>query len=166
MCSKLSIFLGMLLTSILVAVEPSPIKHRFIAIESHSAERLHFIDESKDSDNWTFALSSRARDIQLIGKGCLMVSTVVGYDEINLTTRQRVKTVKGYQNIESARRLVDGRTILSSRKEIIELDGKDAVLRRIKHDAGFTDGLLIRQTPISPPSGPATGSCSGLHIEF
>jgi hypothetical protein len=125
------------------------VKHRFLAVDE-SRQQLVYVDQLDSSKDWTLKLPIKHRDIQLVGNNILLLSSVEGFHEYDLTDRRMVKEVKDYPGTVSARRLPDGRTILVCNAPGVTLfelapDGK--VLRKSNFDVPTT--RVVRLTPQS-----------------
>lgn len=134
------------LTSLAAGVPSREIRHRFLAIDE-SRSQLHHIDERDPSGDWTLKLPGKHRDLQLVGRNRLLMSWPEGYREVDLGLRKIVKEVKGYQGASTARRLPDGRTVLSCNVQgvtVYELGADDQVLRKVNFQTGAT--RVIRRT--------------------
>ena len=123
------------------------VKHRFLAVDE-SREQLVHVDQVDSSKDWTLKLPIKHRDIQLVGDNVLLLSSLEGFHEYDLTDRRMVKEVKGYPGTVSARRLPDGRTILVCNAPGVTLfelapDGK--VLRKSNFEVPTT--RVVRMTP-------------------
>lgn len=129
------------------------IRHRFLCIDNTSGKnQLIHINQHDPEANWTAPLpGSPARDIQLIGNGRVLVSIASGCREYDLETGGKLWEVTGFSNINTARRLQDGSTLLgaNSRNGItlytVDHSGNE-LSRRILHPE--TSALrLLRLTP-------------------
>ena len=123
------------------------VKHRFLAVDE-SRQQLVYVDQFDSSKDWILKLPIKHRDIQLVGDDVLLLSSLEGFHEYDLTDRRMVKEVKDYPGTVSARRLPDGRTILVCNAPGVTLfelapDGK--VLRKSKFDVPTT--RVVRMTP-------------------
>ncbi len=126
------------------------IQHRFI-VKDESRAQLHYVDQADPANDWTISLPKGCRDIQQINGNRLLVSHPAGHLEFDLATRQQLKQIvvkKGAQ-IESARRLANGHTILAGRSGCItfyELDENDRTVR----SKSFEQYKNIRLFRLSP----------------
>jgi len=143
----IKLFAATLLSLTVASAEPSPIKHRFLAMDESRAQ-LVYTDQSDPAKNWAISFPSRYRDVQLIGDNKVLISTDNGYREYSLATRQVTKEVKGYTGITFARRRADGATVLGGNSNgvtIYELGADDKLLRQASFKFGGT--RLGRLTP-------------------
>ncbi|MCK5834186.1 MAG: hypothetical protein KAG98_00460 [Lentisphaeria bacterium] len=124
------------------------IKHRFVAVDN-GKNKLFFVDESKPSGNWSVAVPSGTRDLQVISKDRILVSHGNGAAEFRLSDGQKIKTITDkYRGIQSARRLADGSTLLASISgEIYKLDQAGKETSRFKIKLKHLDIRLVRVTP-------------------
>ena len=99
---------------------------------------------------WGYLHSSKKmRDMQIIDGDKVLVSISTGYIEIDLATGKEHFKNKDYKNIESARRLANGNTILSGNDDgifIYELSPNHEVLRQV-HFPNLGPVRLLRSTP-------------------
>ena len=123
------------------------IKHRFLAVDE-SRDLLLYVDQTDASKDWDLKLPAKHRDIQLIGKNRVMLSSPDGYREFDLADRKMVKAVKGYAGAMSARRLANGNTILARNFEgvtVHELGADDKEIRKVNFK-----GYATRVVRLSP----------------
>ena len=151
MNSKLAtIALAALATFVAGSGDPSKaaeVKHRFLAVDE-SRHQLVCVDQFDSSKDWTLKLPGKHRDIQLVGNNIVLLSSLEGFHEYDLTDRRMVKEVTGYPGTVSTRRLPDGRTLLVCNAPGVTLfelapDGK--VLRKSTFDVRTT--RVVRMTP-------------------
>ena len=122
------LIVGLLLLVAAVAVAAGEIKHTFVATDE-SGRQLLYVDETNPANDWTVPLPGN-RDIQLSGKGTVLVSVPVGYREYALKTGELLKEIKVGQGIQTLVRVDSGHTFLASKTAVIELDENDAVVGR------------------------------------
>ena len=123
------------------------IRHRFIGVDE-SRSQLLYVDQTDAARNWTLQLPNRYRDYQLIGANRILLSTGFGYREYDLATRQLVKEVKGYHDIQFARRRANGTTVMGGNENgvtLYELGPDDKVRRKVS--GKFANVRLGRLTP-------------------
>lgn len=140
-------FLFVILLFAALPARADEIRHRFLALDESRAQLLH-VDQADPSKDWTLKLPGRYRDMQLVGRDCVMLSTGDGYREYRLSDRAVVKEVKGFPGVNSARRLKDGRTILGCASQgvtVHELSPDDKPLRKATFKAPTL--RLLRLTP-------------------
>ncbi len=127
--------------------QAAEIRHRFLAVDE-SRGQLHYVDENDSSKDWTFKLAVKHRDLQLVGGNRLLLSTPEGYREYDLADRRMVREVTGYPGGMSARRLLDGKTVLACNAQgvtIYEFDAADQLSRKANFPIAST--RVIRLTP-------------------
>lgn len=115
------------------------IRHIFVATDE-SREQLLYVDEFNPENDWTVQIGPN-RDLQVEGDR-IVISTPMGYAEYHLKTGQRIKEVQIQKGIRSVRRKPNGHTVLASKDEIIELNTKDTVEKRIQINMGKAFRLL------------------------
>jgi hypothetical protein len=143
-----------------VQLRAAEIRHRFLAVDE-SRGQLLYVDEADASKGWTLKLSVKHRDLQLVGRNRVLLSTPDGYREYDLADRRLVKEVKGYAGGMSARRLQDGRTILACNTQGVtfyEFDRGDQLLRQ----ANFP-GISTRVVRLTPQGTLLFGSGSQVY---
>lgn len=103
---------GFLFLLALCQLAPAAIQHEFIASDE-SGKQLIYVNE-KTGKRWAKPVPRYARDLQLIGDGKLLHTTLTGFREYNIADGKitREVTVPGAKRIYSGFRLVDGRTLL------------------------------------------------------
>ena len=123
-----------------------PIRHAFLAVDE-SRHQVIYVNQFDPSKDW--AIPGPFRDIQLIGGNKLLVSAGDGYREYDMATRNLVKEVKGFQGVESVRRLPDGRTLLACNQDGVTIRELDREGKEIRHASFKTGGQtrLMRLTP-------------------
>ena len=104
--------LPFLLSALSLPAAAEEIRHRFLA-KDESRAQVHYVDQVEPAKDWTIKLPAKGRDLQLIGRGRLLVSMPDGYREYQLADQKLVRELHGFRGTESARRLPDGRTILA-----------------------------------------------------
>ena len=89
-------------------------KHRLLAIDNHW-NRLLYLDQCRPGKSWTIAIPGGSRDLQLVGDGKVLASHGNGAAEYDLATGRRLKwIVERYSQINTARRLANGNTLLGA----------------------------------------------------
>lgn len=87
-----------------------PSGHRFLAIDN-GMNRLLLVDE-RGGQGWTVDIPGGSRDLQLVADTHVLVSHGDGAAEYALTDGSRGWSVTGYSEIQTARRLPGGETLL------------------------------------------------------
>lgn len=127
------------------------IRHNFIAVDE-GLQNILRIDQFEHGHDWMAPVRhARPRDLQLIGSGRLLVSHEKGYEEIDLSTGRLDLDAIKYANVSSARRLVNGNTLvvysLEGRKMgvcVAELNRQLHELRAVTYPGDYV--RLMRQT--------------------
>jgi len=119
----------------IVALTASALEHRFICVDN-GANRLIHVDQLQQGRGWSVELPGGSRDIQLVGSDTILVSHGNGAGLYSLTDGKLLKLITdSYKNINSARHLEDGGTLLVSRTgDVYQLDqsGKEERSFKIK----------------------------------
>ena len=129
----------------------APIKHDFIAIDEGLGNLLR-VDENDPARNWRVPIGhSRPRDLQLIGRGRLLLSHERGYCEYELATGRRLYDLATFSNVSSARRLASGDTLIAYAVEkppagvfVVELDARSRVVGQVVYPGNYV--RLMRAT--------------------
>lgn len=129
------------------------IPHRYLLCDEGNAN-LHLVESEKSPPGWTVALEGNGRDMQLIGNNRVLISTPAGgYYEIDLAKGARVKQVKTFGAVQTARRLSNGHTLLAGDNlqgtqgiTVLELDPQDRLVRKTAFP-GLATMRLLRLTP-------------------
>ena len=117
----------------------TPIKHEFIAIDEGLVSLLH-VDENDPKKDWIVPIPHRMpRDLQLVGRGRVLVGHDAGYSEFEISTGKRVSDVARYKGVTSVRRIIGGNTLLAG----VNLDGSKGVVLLEVDDAGTTQRKTI-----------------------
>ena len=124
---------------------------RQLLLRDEGLSQLSYVDVSHPENNWYVPLPA-GRDLQLVGKGRVLVGTGDGYEEHDLKTGEKVGELTTFKGTVAARRLRNGNTLLtqlnSQGKEgivLLEVDEKGAVKKTINYP-GFDYVRLVRQT--------------------
>ncbi len=127
------------------AEETTPIRHRFLCVDN-AANRLVCVDEAAPSRGWSVAIPPGSRDLQRLGDQAVLVSHGNGAAEYELANgAKRAWVVDRYRDIQSARRLADGKTLLASvRGELFELDKDGREVGRVRIDQPGLNMRLMR----------------------
>lgn len=143
---KKSLFIILSILSTFVFSEQ--VKHRFICIDNGGNQLVH-VNQFDKTKNWKTKLPAGSRDLQILGNNKILVSHGDGAAEYSLTDGKLLKVIaKGIKQIQSARRLKDGKTVtLSISGEITEFDQNNNFLRKFKIDQKGLDLRLLRTTP-------------------
>jgi hypothetical protein len=144
---------ALLLLMGLVGLVHGQIPHRYLICDEGNAN-LHLVEPDKSSPGWTVSLEGNGRDMQLIGNNRVLISTPSGgYYEIDLAKGARMKQVKNFGAVQSARRLPNGHTLLAGDNlqgtqgvTVLELDPQDRLVRKSVFPA-LSAMRLLRLTP-------------------
>lgn len=109
-----------LMPLVLLALLPRPatcadeIRHRFICVDNHGkVNRLIHVDQSEASRNWVAPIPGpRSRGIQILGSDRVLVSHFTDAAEYSLADGKKGWSIEGYTNVQTARRLSNGHTVL------------------------------------------------------
>ena len=112
------------------------VKHRFLVVDN-SAHRLIYVDQHDPGKGWSVKIPApRSRDLQLVGDGKVLASHPNGAAEYDLVTGRKGWAVTTYKDVNTARRLPNGNTLLGANAKggitVYEVDrsGKE-VSRRV-----------------------------------
>lgn len=127
------------------------IRHEFIAIDEGLGTLLH-VDERDGRRNWVVPLGQpQARDMQLIGRGRVLIGHHHGYTELDIATGRPEKVVTSFNGVTSVRRLPNGHTRLAGVNllgatgvVLAELDSDDRVVAQRVLEGDYV--RLIRET--------------------
>ena len=127
------------------------VTHEFLAIDEGLAQLLH-IDERDPAKNWIVPTGHpQARDLQLVGRGRVLVGHDAGYTEFEIATGKVAKVFSGLKGVTSARRLPGDHTLvagasLTGEKGIVvlELDATDRAIRKTIFPGTYV--RLLRET--------------------
>ncbi|MHC5067751.1 MAG: 2-keto-4-pentenoate hydratase [Planctomycetota bacterium] len=128
-------------------------RHRFIVADNAKASNgVVLVDQFAPERGWRTNFPADqgykpVRDLQLIGEHHILVSTNKGYAELDVADGSIHKQCDHWSGISSARRLPNGHTLLllHREREVIELNGNDVEINRIKLAKGGR--RLLRQGP-------------------
>lgn len=134
-----------------MSLPPSSIRHEFLAIDEGLVQLLH-VDEADPSKDWIVPIGHpQARDMQLIGKGRVLIGHHHGWSEFEIATGRVLSEFTGYEGVTAVRRQPDGHTILAgvdiagvTGVVILELDKTNSEIRRAIYPGDYV--RLIRQT--------------------
>ena len=105
------------------ALGAAEIRHRWVCVDN-SVNRLIHVDQRAPERNWSMPIPAGSRDLQRLGDSVLLVSHGNGAAEYDLDGGKRLAyCVDRYKDIQTARRLEDGHTLLASvTGDLYELD--------------------------------------------
>src|SRR5580658_5079985 len=118
----------------IASVRADALRHDFIAVDEGLQQILR-VDQLEPGHDWIVPVGhARPRDLQLIGRGLLLLSHEKGYEEIDLATGHIVLDVASYSNVSSARRLENGDTLIAYAVEGKPMGVFVAELNRQQHE--------------------------------
>ncbi|GAB3986178.1 hypothetical protein GCM10028807_03030 [Spirosoma daeguense] len=125
--------------------------NRQMLLRDEGLSKLNFVDVAHPERNYYVSVPA-GRDMQLIGKGQVMLGTGKGYEIRDIKTGAKVSEVTTFDGTIAARRLRNGNTMLvglnwQDKKGIVllELDQNQNVQRTINYP-DFNYARLIRET--------------------
>ena len=135
-----------------VVVRGAPLQHEFIAIDEGLGTLLH-VDERNPAKDWRVPVGHpQPRDLQLVGRGRILVGHDAGFTEFDLASGKIAHEVATYKGVTSARRLANGHTVLigvnlggASGVVLLELDAKENVFHKTVVPGNYV--RLARETP-------------------
>jgi len=144
MTQRLKPAIAILLGTLVATCFTQPIKHKFLYVDAARCS-LYCVDQNNPSAFWAAGgFTTNGHDIQLVGSNRVMASNQTAYFEFNIATGEKVVTVRNVNitNIQSARRLPDGRTILwCADKKFHYIDSTGTILKTVQINDG---GSYIR----------------------
>jgi len=104
-------------------------QHRLL-LRDEGISKLSYVDLDKPEKNWYVSVPA-GRDIQLVGKGRVLIGTGTGYEERLIATGEKVAEITSFNGTIAARRLKNGNTLLAGlnwldKKGIVLLETDDA----------------------------------------
>jgi len=125
--------------------------HQRLLLRDEGISQLAYIDLKNPAANWYTPIPT-GRDIQLVGKGLILVGTGNGYEEYELATGKKVFELNSYPGTLAARRLRNGNTLLTGvnwqQKQgivLVEVNAAGTVQQLINYP-GFDYVRLVRET--------------------
>ncbi len=124
------------------------VKHRFICVDNGRNQLIH-VNQFNPARNWKVKVPAGTRDLQLLGNGKVLVSHGNGASIYKLTDGSRTNwTISGHRGIQSARRLIDGNTVLLSISgDIFEYNPDAKLIKQFKIEKKDLDLRLLRVMP-------------------
>ena len=126
--------------------------NRQLLLRDEGLSKLSYVDIAHPQKNWYVAVPT-GRDIQLVGRGRVLLGTGDGYEEREISTGNKVQELTTFKGTLSARRLRNGNTLLAG----LNWQGKQGIVLTEVDDAGkvvrlinypdFNYVRLIRETP-------------------
>jgi hypothetical protein len=107
--------LAVLLVALSARAEQPRIRHRFLCVDNGKPNRLVYVNEFEPAESWSVEVPGpRSRDLQLLDGGKVLASHSSGAAEYDLADGKRLWSVAKYRDVNSARRLPCGNTILGA----------------------------------------------------
>jgi len=126
-------------------------QHHKLLLRDEGVSQLAYIDLTNPAANWYTPIPT-GRDLQLVGKGRVMVGTGNGYEEYEITSGKKVYALTSFPGTLAAHRLRNGNTLLTGVNwqgkqgiVLVEVDFSGNALRQY-HYAGFDYVRLVRET--------------------
>jgi len=124
--------------------------HRLL-LRDEGISKLSYADLDKPDKNWYVSVPA-GRDIQLVGKGRVLIGTGKGYEERLIATGEKVAEITSFDGTIAARRLKNGNTLLTGlnwqdKKGIVllEVDAAGKISKTINFPA-YPYVRLVRET--------------------
>lgn len=105
----LTCLIGILLSSFVIAQNYRG--NRKFLLRDEGLSQVSFVNLDDSTANWYVKVPA-GRDLQLIGKGRVLISTGTGYQELDIHSGKMLKEVSGHSGVIMARRLKNGHTLL------------------------------------------------------
>ena len=125
-------------------------QHRLL-LRDEGISKLSYVDLDKPEKNWYVSVPA-GRDIQLVGKGRVLIGTGTGYEERLIATGEKVAEITSFNGTIAARRLKNGNTLLTllnwqDKKGIVllETDATGKIIQTINYPA-YPYVRLVRET--------------------
>jgi hypothetical protein len=125
---------------------------RRLLLRDEGLSQLSYVDMGNPGSNWYTPVPA-GRDLQLIGRGKVLIGTGTGYEEREIASGKKVFELTSYPGTITARRLRNGNTMLVGLNwqgkqgiVLVEVDVKGNIQRTIAYP-GFTYVRLVRETP-------------------
>ena len=126
-------------------------QHRLL-LRDEGLSKLSYMDLDKPEKNWITAIPA-GRDMQLVGKGRVLIGTGTGYEERLIATGEKVAELTSFNGTIAARRLKNGNTLLTGlnwqdKKGIVllEIDAAGKIVQTINYPS-YPYVRLVRQIP-------------------
>jgi hypothetical protein len=125
-------------------------QHRLL-LRDEGISKLSYVDLAKLDKNWYVTVPA-GRDIQLVGKGRVLIGTGTGYEERLIATGAKVSEITSFNGTVSARRLKNGNTLLTGlnwqdKKGIVllEINAAGKIIQTINYP-DYPYVRLVRET--------------------
>jgi len=145
----LTCFIGILLYSSILAQEYRG--NRKFLLRDEGLSQVSFINLDDSTANWYVKVPA-GRDLQLAGKGSVLVSTGTGYQELDIHSGKMLREVSDYPGSVMARRLKNGNTLLvglnwENKKGIVLVEvASDGTKKKVLNFPEHDYVRLVRET--------------------
>jgi len=126
-------------------------KRKFL-LRDEGLSQLSYIDLASPAKNWYMQVPP-GRDLQLVGKGRVLIGTGDGYEEREIASGNKVSELTNFTGTQTVRRLRNGNTLLAGANwqekqgiVLVEVNDKGAAQRSIVFP-GFSYVRCVRETP-------------------
>ncbi|HRI78552.1 MAG TPA: hypothetical protein PLR06_03370 [Cyclobacteriaceae bacterium] len=110
---------------------------RKLILRDEGLSQLSYVDLSAPEKNWIVPIPP-GRDLQLTGRGRVLIGTGTGYEEREISTGKKVNELTAFTGTLSAHRLRNGNTLLAG----LNWQGKDGMVLAEIDEGGNTKKLL------------------------
>src|SRR5262245_20255180 len=85
---------------------------RRMILRDEALSQLSYVDIAHPQNNWHVPVPA-GRDLQLVGKGRVLIGTGTGYEERDIATGKKVNELTSFNGTISARKLKNGNILLA-----------------------------------------------------
>jgi hypothetical protein len=124
---------------------------RRVLLRDEGMSQLCYLDLANPNANWYTAVPA-GRDMQLVGRGRVLIGTGTGYEEREIVTGKKLYELTSFPGTLAARRLRNGNTLLTGVNwqgkqgiVLVEINGA-AIIQRLIVYPGFDYVRLVRET--------------------
>jgi outer membrane protein assembly factor BamB len=124
-----------------------------ILLRDEGKSQLSYEDLANPANNWYVPVPA-GRDMQLVGRGRVLIGTGSGYEERDIVTGEKCFELTSFTGTLSAHRLRNGNTLLTGMNwqdkkgiVLVEVDSGGLIKRMINYPPTFTYLRLVRETP-------------------
>lgn len=125
--------------------------NRKFLLRDEGLSQVSFINLDDSTANWYVKVPA-GRDLQLVGKGRILISTGTGYQELDIQSGKMLKEVSDYPGAVMARRLKNGNTLLvglnwENKKGIVLMEvASDGIKKKVLNFPEHDYVRLVRET--------------------
>ncbi|MBC7873767.1 MAG: hypothetical protein H7Y01_07225 [Ferruginibacter sp.] len=126
-------------------------KTRRMLLRDEGLSQLSYLDLANPAANWYLPVPP-GRDLQLTGRGRVLIGTGTGYEEREISTGKKVVELTSFPGTIAARRLRNGNTLLTGANwqgkkgiVLVEIDASGTIQRLINYPA-YDYVRLVRET--------------------